>query len=102
MNRLYVGSKGDYGTMNIYALGYIDNVRADHAGCSNPRTHRSYPGNYPDTHTLLKIPAPKQTLTVPTPYPTSTQKSPAAGILAIGAIGIVMVMYGVLTRIKRD
>jgi hypothetical protein len=101
MNRLYVGSKGDYGTMNIYALGYIDNVRLTMPAVVTPAptevTQETTLTTYP-----TKIPATKQTLTVPTPYPTSTQKSPAAGILAIGAIGIVMVMYGVLTRIKRD
>ena len=101
MNRLYVGSKGDYGMMNIYALGYIDNVRLTTPAAVTPTPTEITQGTTVPTYPT-KIPTTKQTVTVPTPYPTSTQKSPSAGILAIGAIGIVAVMYGVLTRMKRN
>jgi hypothetical protein len=101
MNRLYVGSKGDYGMMNIYALGYIDNVRLTIPAAATPApteviqepTVTTYP---------TKIPTTKQMVTVPTPYPTNTQKSPSAGILPIGAVGIIAVMTGVLTMMKRN
>jgi hypothetical protein len=100
MNRLYVGSKGDYGMMSIYALGYIDNVRL-----SIPAVITLTPTEVTQETTVTtyptKIPTSRQTVAVPTPYPTTTQKSPSAGIIAIGAIGIVAVMYGVLTRMKR-
>lgn len=101
MNRLYVGSKGDYGTMNIYALGYIDNVRL-----TTPAAVTTTPSEVTQVTTITtlptKIPTTKKTITVPTPYPTNTPKSPSAGILAIGAIGIVAVMYDVLNRMKRN
>jgi hypothetical protein len=99
MNRLYVGSKGDYGMMNTYALGYIDNVRLTTPAAITPAPTEITSGTTVTTYPT-RIPTTKQTVTVPTPYPTSTQKSPSAGILAIGAIGIVAVMYGVLTRMK--
>lgn len=101
MNRLYVGSKGDYGSMNIFALGYIDNVRLTAPAAITPT-----PTEVTQVTTITtfptKIPTPKQTITVPTPYPTNTQKSPSAGFLAIGAIGIVAVMFGVLNGMKRN
>ena len=101
MNRLYVGSKGDYGMMNIYALGYIDNVRFTIPAAVTPTPTEITPGTAVATYPT-KIPTTKQIITVPTPYPTNTQKSPSAGILTIGAIGIGAVMYGVLTRMKRN
>jgi len=101
MNRLYVGSKGDYGMMNIYALGYIDNVRLTIPATLTPTPTEIPQGTIVTTYPT-KIPTTKQTVSVPTPYPTSTQKSPSAGIVTVGAIGIVAVMYGVLTRMKRD
>jgi beta-lactamase regulating signal transducer with metallopeptidase domain len=101
MNRLYVGSKGDYGMMNIYALGYIDNIRLTIPASVTPTPTEITQGTTVTTYPA-KIPTTKQTVTVPTAYPTNTQKSPSAGILAIGAIGTVAVMYGVLTRMKRN
>ena len=101
MNRLYVGSKGDYGMMNIYALGYIDNVRLTTPAVSTPAPTEVIQETTVTTYPT-KIPTTKQTVTVPTPYPTSTQKSPSAGIVTMGAIGIVAVILGVLTRMKRD
>jgi hypothetical protein len=101
MNRLYVGSKGDYGMMNIYALGYIDNVRLTSPAVSTPAPTEVIQETTVTTYPT-KVPTTKQTVTVPTPYPTSTQKSPSAGIVTLVAIGIVAVMFGVLTRMKRD
>jgi hypothetical protein len=101
MNRLYVGSKGDYGPMNIYALGYLDNVRLTTPAAVTPTPTEITQGTTVPTYPT-RIPTTRQTVTIPTPYPTTTQKSPSAGILAIGAIGIVAVMYGVLTRMKRN
>jgi hypothetical protein len=87
--------------MNIYALGYIDNVRltipTEVTLTPTQITQGTTVPTYP-----TKIPTTKQTVTVPTPYPTNTQKSPSAGILAIGAIGIGAVMFSVLTRMKRN
>ena len=101
MNRIYVGSKGDYGMMNIYALGYIDNVRLTTPAAVTPTPTEVTQGTTVTTFPT-RIPTTKQTIVVPTPYPADTPKSPSAGILAIGAIGIVGVMYGVLDRMKRN
>lgn len=101
MNRIFIGSKGDYGRMNIYALGYIDNVRL-----TTPAEVTTTPTEVTQattvTTTPTKKPTPKQTIIVPTPYPTDTPASPSAGILAIEAIGIVGVVYGVLGRMKKN
>jgi hypothetical protein len=100
MNRIYVGSKGDYGTMNIYALGYIDNVRL-----TTPAVVTTTPTEVTQvtivTTTPTKIPTAKQTIIGPTPYPPDTPESPSAGILAIAALGIVGVV-GVLGRMKKN
>ena len=100
MNRIYVGSKGDYGTMNIYALGYIDNVRLTTPAAVTTTPTEVTQGTIVTT-TPTKIPTPKQTIIVPTPYPTDTPASPSAGILAIAALGIVGVV-GVLGRMKKN
>ncbi|HUT38209.1 MAG TPA: hypothetical protein VMW77_02780 [Methanoregula sp.] len=101
MNRIFLGSKGDYGRMNIYALGYIDNVRL-----TTPAEVTTTPSEVTQattfTTTPTKKPTPKQTIIVPTPYPTDTPASPSAGILAIEALGIVGVVYGVLGRMKKN
>jgi hypothetical protein len=100
MNRIYMGSKGDYGMMNIYALGYIDNVRL-----TTPAAVTTTPAEVTQgtivTTTPTKIPTAKQTIIVPTPYPTDTAESPSAGILAIAALGIAGVV-GVLGRMKKN
>ncbi len=42
MNRIYTGSKGDYGMMGIYAEGYIDNVRLTAPVAVTIHTNRGY------------------------------------------------------------
>jgi hypothetical protein len=101
MNRVYLGSKGDYGMMNIYAQGYIDNVRlTSPAAVSTTPTGVSPVTTIPAT-TPTKKPTLKQTGIVPTPSPTTTPQSPSSGILAITALGIIVVC-GVLTGIKKN
>jgi hypothetical protein len=90
LNRIYLGSKGDYGPMNIYAQGYIDNVRLTVPSTGSvvsetpvetiPVTTAAVPV------TPTKKPTPK--VTVPTPYPTETPKSPSSGLLPLAALGI--------------
>jgi hypothetical protein len=90
LNRIYLGSKGDYGQQNIFAQGYIDNVRltvpavgsvvADTPPATVPVT------TVPALATPTKKPTIKQT--VPTPYPTETPQSPSSGILPLLAFGI--------------
>lgn len=89
LNRIYLGAKGDYGQQNIFAQGYIDNVRltvpsAGSAVVATPVNTLPVTTS-PVAVTPTKKPTPKQT--VPTPYPTATQ-SPSSGILPLVAIGI--------------
>jgi len=90
LNRIYLGSKGDYGRMYLYAQGYIDNVRltvpsAVSVVSETPR----------DTIPVTTVPVtvtptkkPTQKMTIPTPYPTDTPQSPISGMLPIVALGI--------------
>ncbi len=98
MNRLYLGSKGDYGAMYVFAVGYIDNVRLTTPVPVTPTTTEQVTTA---TTMTTKTPTPKQTNSIPTPYPTDTPQSPSPGILAIAALGIVGV-WGVLGRIKKN
>ena len=90
LNRLYLGSKGDYGTQNIYAQGYIDNVRLT-VPSGGPALSETPSETMPVTTaqipvTPTKKPTPK--VTVPTPYPTTTPQSPSSGILPVVALGV--------------
>jgi hypothetical protein len=90
LNRIYLGSKGDYGPTFIYAQGYLDNVRLTvPSGVSSltetPRDTLPFTTE-PIPVTPTKKPTPK--ITVPTPYPTGTPQSPTSGILTVVALGI--------------
>jgi hypothetical protein len=103
MDRIYMGSKGDYGAMNIYAQGYLDNVKLtvpDTAVVTTP-TGISTPSGTPIPTITTKKLTPKQTLSLPTPYPTDTPQSPSSGILAIAAFGIIGVCSA-LTGIRKN
>ena len=88
MNRIYIGNVGDYGTMGLFALGWIDNVRlmaADPGDTNNanlaahnaPTYVYPAPGNK-DHHSVVFM-----------PIPTTTKKSPSSGMVAIAALGII-------------
>jgi len=101
LNRIYLGSKGDYGQMNIYAQGYIDNVRlkvpSAMPGVSETPADTT-PISTPAPVTPTKKPTPK--VTVPTPYPTQTPQSPSSGILPVVAVGIcgALCYFGVMKK----
>jgi hypothetical protein len=100
MNRLYLGSKGDYGMMSIYAQGYLDNVRL-----TAPAKITATPTAATTAQSFTTMPTTKlttkQTTVALTPYPTDTTQSPSAGILAITALGIAVVC-GVLVQKRKD
>jgi hypothetical protein len=97
MNRIFLGSKGDYGAMNVYALGYIDNIRL-----TTPSSVTITPTEQVTTVTTLTTsPTPRQTGSIPTPYPPDTPASPAPVFLVIAALGIIG-LWGVLGRIKKN
>ena len=97
MNRIYLGSVGDYGMMSIYAKGYVDNVRL-----TVPATAVSTPT---EAVTIIQTTPPaeitrKPTATMPTPYPTETPtpQSPLSGTTAIAALGITGMCCGLFLK----
>jgi len=100
MNRIYTGSKGDYGMMGIYAEGNIDNVRlTEPVTVTIPSTEAT---KVVSTTTLPpKTPTTKLTTVVPTSYPAGTPTSPSAGFLAVAALGIIG-LCGVLAGKKKN
>jgi len=100
MNRIYTGSKGDYGMMGIYAEGDIDNVRLTEPVAVTITSTDVIKG--PAITTIpTKTATPKLTTVVPTSYPTDTPSSPSPGGLAIAALGIIGVC-GVLAGKKKN
>jgi hypothetical protein len=98
MNRIYTGSKGDYGMMGIYAEGYIDNVRLTEPVAATITSTEVT--KVPSITTIpTKTATPKLTTVLPTSYPTNTPSSPSSGVLAIAALGIIGVC-GVLAGKK--
>ena len=101
MNRIYLGSRGDYGNMDIYASGYIDNVRLTQPGpvITPEQTFGSL-----TEETTVPLVTTKKTLIIPThmptdtpPSPTDTPQSPTGALLAVLALGIIGtfgVLYG--------
>jgi len=83
MNRLYLGSVGDYNPLNLYATGYIDNVRlSGPPALSTPTPSASPTLSLPPTYT----PRPATTATTAPPAPTPTQTSPSSLLLAAAAL----------------
>jgi hypothetical protein len=102
MNRIYLGSIGDYGMMNIYAKGYIDNIRL-----TVPAPVTTTPAMTVTAATTSQVPvataASRPAATLPTPYPTTTTtpESPLSGISAAAALGVTCVCYGLFLK-RRD
>jgi hypothetical protein len=87
MNSIYLGSRGDYGTMYAYASGYIDNVRLTQPG---PAVTVAPTFEAPVTvATTLPVTTPRKTLALPTPLPTDTPESPSGALVAVLALGII-------------
>lgn len=84
MNRIYLGSRGDYGPMYAFASGYIDNVRLTQPGI--PPTPVLTFGLSETTAVPVTT---RTTIAVPTPYTTTgTPQSPAGAYLVILALCI--------------
>ena len=90
LNRIYLGSVEDGGMMNIYAQGYLDNVRLTVPAGGSALTETPSVTIPVTTAQILVTPTKKPTpkLTVPTPYPTTTPQSPSSGILPIVALSV--------------
>ena len=88
MNRIYLGSIGDYGMMNRYAAGYIDNVRLTTPAESTATPTAAITAGTTAPLTPTTRPTAKPTTDQPTPLPTTAQESPISGIPAIVALCI--------------
>ncbi|MGA2161759.1 MAG: hypothetical protein ABSG28_06145 [Methanoregula sp.] len=88
MNRIYLGNVGDYGTMGLFAVGWINNVRLMAEVPVAPTT----PTPQPTTPIPTYVIQPTTKATTPivlTPIPTSTKKSPSSGMIVFAALGII-------------
>ena len=97
MNRIFIGTVGDYGVMNTYAQGYIDNVRLSVPVAATPTVTTTMPVQTPPTYAIT--PTTKPTSVPPTTLPTPT-KSPVPAPLAIGALGITALFFGLSAQRK--
>jgi hypothetical protein len=96
MNRIYIGSVGDYNPLDNYATGYIDNVRLYGEAPATTTIPATPTLSLPPTYTPR--PTTKVTTAAP-PAPTPT-KSPLSGILACAAFGITGIW--VATRFNKQ
>jgi hypothetical protein len=97
MNHIYLGSRGDYGNMNIYARGYIDNVRLTKPG---PAITPEQTFEYQTEETTAPLVTTTKTLVIPTHMPTDTPQSPAGALLPVLALGIIGT-FGALRCMKK-
>jgi hypothetical protein len=95
LNRIYIGSRGDYGPMYIYAEGYIDNVRLTVPGAAvTPQPTFATATQTPATGVTTKKPTTKPT-TVPAPVESATPASPVPVSLVISALGLTGLAWGI-------
>ena len=87
MNRLWIGSIGDYGA-GFIASGYVDNVQITTPGEVTPTpTAAAVNSSTTAPVTPTKKVTPKTT--VPTPYPTTTPQSPLSLLTPLAALGVI-------------
>jgi len=89
LNHIYLGSRGDYGQMYIYAQGYIDNIRLTVPGPAiTPLPTFATPTS--SNGPVITTKKPTLTLTpVSTPAATAPTQSPSSGLLAISALAVI-------------
>ena len=100
MNRIYIGSVGDYGPTSMYATGWIDNVRLTTTVAATPTAATTQPATPQPTFTKHPVTSATKTVVL-THIPTTTQKSPASGMLAITALGIIGICSLVMSMKKK-
>jgi len=100
MNRIYLGNVGDYGAMDVYAVGYIDSVSLTTTAEAIPATPTSVPVSTQPTFVITQTIPPTITATY-TPIKTVTTKSPLSGMIAIAALGAIGAIAIVRTAKKK-
>lgn len=101
MNRIYLGSKGDYGMMGIFAKGYIDNVRLTVPAAVTETTAVTTTTAEPIKTNPTPLPSAARTAAPVTSAPPVTQESPvsaATPVIAIGIIGVLGLSHLTLRR----
>ena len=87
MNRIYIGSVGDYNPMFNYAIGYIDSVSLTQPFPATPTQPTAVPTSAVPTYSLR--PTTQPTTLIPlTSIPTPTQ-SPVSGLIPCAALAIL-------------
>lgn len=100
MNRLYLGSKGDYGMMGIYAKGYLDNVRLTvppAAAVTTPAITETVV----ITTNPTPIPTPLKTIGTIATSPPETPESPLPTALPFAALCIAGAFVCLTSSLKR-
>jgi hypothetical protein len=96
MNRIYIGSKGDYGMTGIYARGYLDNVRLT---VPSSQASAGTPAPTFVTTAITTLPTPYRQLsrlsarTGPCQRDAASPSSPVVVVaaLCIGALGLLII-----------
>ncbi|MFA6333376.1 MAG: hypothetical protein WCX22_10510 [Methanoregula sp.] len=100
MNRIYLGSIGDYGMMNRYASGYLDNVRltvpADEAVTTSATTAAGT--TVATTRPTAKPTTQATALAATSSTPETTPESPLSGMTAVAALGITALCCGLFLK----
>lgn len=100
MNRIYIGSIGDYNVMNHYAVGYIDSIRLSQPFLTTPTETTAVPTSSVPTYSIR--PTTKETTRVPlTSIPTPTQ-SPVSGFIPCAALTILGIAAGIWRMRKNE
>jgi len=95
MDRIYLGSIGDYGMMNRYAEGYLDNVRLTVPAEAEVTTAAAAVTTAPQTPTTrpTAIKTPVQQTPLPTTAPQETTLPASTAIMALGIAGTCMALF---------
>ena len=102
MNRIFIGSVGDYGPTGIYATGYIDNVRL-----TVPAKAGATPVVTVQETAITTRPTPIPTTarplgTVPTAYIEPTPQSPPSAVLPFAAVALAALSVGILSIRRKE
>jgi hypothetical protein len=99
MNHIYLGSRGDYGSMYTLATGYIDNVRLTKPG---PAVTPEPTFGSPTEETTAPPVTTRKPAVLPTPLPTAlptdTPESPSGMLTVILALGIIGTCWALNNR----
>ena len=102
MDRIFIGSVGDYGPTGIYATGYLDNVRL-----TVPVQEAATPVVTVQDTAITTRPTPLPTTarpigTVPTEYIEQTPQSPLSAVLPVAAVALAALCMGIVSLRRKE